>query len=91
MDKKVKLMHIGIGKNMHRKWRQKLKALVKTRFANKVIMFKKTLKFKQIILLCYGRQNTPILKQRIMKAQMWVITKIIIQCLNPMVITGVLN
>jgi hypothetical protein len=31
-------------------------------FANKVIMFKETLKFKQIILLCYGKQKTPILK-----------------------------
>jgi hypothetical protein len=33
------------------KWHQKLK----TMFASKVIMFEKTLEFKQTILLCYGK------------------------------------
>jgi len=33
----------------------KLKTLVKTRFASKVIMFEETLEFKATILLCYGK------------------------------------
>ncbi len=37
---------------------QDLKTPMKTRFANKVIMFEETLEFKQTILLCYGRQKT---------------------------------
>jgi hypothetical protein len=37
---------------------QKLKTPIKTRFASKVIMFEKTLEFKTIILLCYGKQKT---------------------------------
>jgi hypothetical protein len=40
---------------------QKLKTPVKTKFASKVIMFEKTLKFKQIIITCYGRQKIVIL------------------------------
>jgi hypothetical protein len=39
-------------------WHWGLKTLVKTKFSNKVIMFEKTLKFKQIIQLCYGRYKT---------------------------------
>ncbi len=35
-------------------WPQKLKILVKTRFANKVIMFEEVVEFKEAILLCYG-------------------------------------
>ncbi len=41
---------------------QKLKTLIKTRFVNKVITFEETLEFKQIILLCYGKQNRWILQ-----------------------------
>jgi hypothetical protein len=34
---------------------------MKTKFVSKVIMFEENLKFKQAILLCYGRQkNTNI-------------------------------
>jgi len=33
---------------------QKLKTLVKTRFASKVIMLEETLEFKAVIILCYG-------------------------------------
>jgi len=40
----------------------KLKTPIKTRFVNKVITFEETLEFKQIILLCYGRQNRLILQ-----------------------------
>jgi hypothetical protein len=38
---------------------RKLKTPVKTKFANKVIMFEETLEFKQAILLCYGKQKMP--------------------------------
>ncbi len=34
---------------------RKLKTLLKTRFAYKVIMFKETLEFKETIITCYGR------------------------------------
>jgi hypothetical protein len=36
-------------------WHWKLKILVKTGFASKVIMFEEDLEFKQDILLCYGK------------------------------------
>jgi hypothetical protein len=35
----------------------KLKTPTKTKFANKVIMFQKTLKYRDVINLCYGRQE----------------------------------
>ncbi len=40
---------------------QKHKTPVKTRFANKVIMFEKVLEFKEAILLCCGQQKTIVL------------------------------
>jgi hypothetical protein len=41
---------------------RKLKTPIKTRFVNKVITFEETLEFKQILLLCYERQNKLILQ-----------------------------
>jgi hypothetical protein len=35
-------------------WHQKQKIMVKTIFSNKITMFKKTLEFKKVIVLCYG-------------------------------------
>jgi len=82
-----------VGKGMHgyglRFW--KLKILVKTRFVNNVIMFKETLEFKVVILLCYGKEKTLSLQQSILKAQVWAIAKIILACLNLVVIICVLN
>jgi hypothetical protein len=49
-------------------WHWKLKTLVKIRFMNKVIMVEETLEFKQTILLCYGRQKTLMLQQKILEA-----------------------
>jgi len=40
---------------------QKLKTPIKTRFASKVIMFEKTLEFKQAIITCYKRKKTIVL------------------------------
>jgi hypothetical protein len=50
-------------------WHWKLKTLMKIRFVSKVIMVEKTLEFKQIVLLCYGKQKTLTLQQRIPKPQ----------------------
>jgi len=49
-------------------WHQKLKTRVKTGFVNKGILFEETLKFKQAILLCYGKQKTLKLWQKVPKA-----------------------
>jgi hypothetical protein len=72
-------------------WHCKLKTHVKTRFDIKVIMFKETLEFKNAIILCYGRQKSIVLQQKILKAQMWVIAKAITYMLNPIVSTCVMN
>jgi hypothetical protein len=68
---------------------RKLKTVIKTKFASKVIMFEKTLEFKKTIITCYGRQNTITLQQRIPKAQVWAIVKVVTSCLNPMVMACV--
>jgi hypothetical protein len=54
---------------------QKLKTLVKTKFASKVIMFKETLEFKQTIIIYCERQKIIALQQRVPKAQMWLLQK----------------
>jgi hypothetical protein len=41
-------------------------------------MFEETLKFKQVILLCYGRQKTLTLQLRVLKPQVWAIVEAII-------------
>jgi hypothetical protein len=48
---------------------KKLKTLVKTRFASKVIMFEKCIELKKIIILFYGKQKTMMFWQQIPKAQ----------------------
>jgi hypothetical protein len=45
----------------------KLKNLIKIIFASKFIMFEETLEFKQAIIICYGRQKTIILQQKLPK------------------------
>jgi hypothetical protein len=70
---------------------RKLKTIIKTKFASKVIMFEETLEFKQTIITCYGRQNTITLQQKIPKAQVWAIVKVVTSCLNPMVMACVMN
>jgi hypothetical protein len=51
VDKEIKKGKVGMGKGM---WLQKLKTPMKTRFANKVIMFEEVVEFKEAILLCHG-------------------------------------
>jgi hypothetical protein len=72
-------------------WHQKLKAPMKIRFASKVIMFEKTLEFKQAIMLCYNKQKTSTLQPIIFKAQVWAIMEIVIHFLNHVVMTCVMN
>jgi len=56
----------------------KLKTFVKPRFTCKVIIFEKTLEFKQAIIACYERQKTIDLQQKVPKAQVWAIVATII-------------
>ncbi len=70
---------------------QKFKTLIKTKFASKVIMFDKTLEFKQIIITYYERKNIVVLQQKVPKAQVWAIAKVVTLTLNLMVIVCVMN
>jgi hypothetical protein len=69
----------------------KLKTPIKTKFASKVIMFEKTLEFKQAIITCYKGQKTIVLQQKVVKAQVWVVAKVITSTLNHVVTTCVIN
>jgi hypothetical protein len=70
---------------------QKLKTLVKTKFASKLIMFEDVLEFKQSIITCYGRHKIVTLQHKVPKAQVWAIIEVITSCLNPMVTSCVMN
>jgi formylmethanofuran dehydrogenase subunit E-like metal-binding protein len=70
---------------------QKLKTPIKIRFASKVIMFEKTLEFNQAIITYYGKQKIITSYQRVLKAQLWAITKAITSCLNHVVMACVMN
>jgi hypothetical protein len=70
---------------------QKLKTLIKIRFASKVIMFKETLKFNQTISIYYGKQKIIASQQKVLKAQLWAIIKAITSCLNHVVMACVVN
>jgi hypothetical protein len=57
MDKNIKEREVIVGEGTHGYGvvALKLKTLIKTRFANKVITFEKKLEIKVVILLCYGK------------------------------------
>ncbi len=42
---------------------------------NDICKFKKTLKFKNVIILCYGQQQAMALQQRVLKIEVWAIAK----------------
>ncbi len=63
---------------------------MKTIFANKVIMFEKTLEFMNAIFLCYGMQKFVVLHQIIPKAQVWAIAEAITSTLNHVVLACVM-
>jgi len=60
---------------------------MKTKFANKVIMFDKLLKFKKAIFLCYGQQRTLTLQQKVLIVEVWGIAKAFTSVLNHVAIT----
>ncbi len=64
---------------------------MKTKFANKVIMFEETFEFKNVVILCYGKQKFVALQQKIPKAQVWAIVKTITFTLNHVIFTCVMN
>jgi len=55
---------------------------MKTKFASKMIMFDKLLKFKEAIFLCYGQQRTLTLQQKVPKVEVWGIAKAFTSILN---------
>ncbi len=70
---------------------QKLKTPIKTRFASTINKFEETLEFKQPIITCYKRQKTTALQHKVVKAQMWVVAKVLTYALNHVVTTCVMN
>ncbi len=55
----------------------KLKTPIKTKFANKVIMFQESLEYQNVINLYYRRQETHELQACVPNVQTWAICKII--------------
>jgi len=58
---------------------QKMKTLMKTKFANKVIIFQKTLEYWDTINLFYGRQETQDLQGHVLDAHTWAICKMVVK------------
>jgi hypothetical protein len=54
-------------------------------------MFEETFKFKQAIITYYGKQKIVTLQQRVPKAQVWAIVKVVTSCLIPIVTACVMN
>ncbi len=54
-------------------------------------MFKETFEFKNAIIFYYGKQKFVALQQKVLKTQIWVITKGITSTLNPIIFTCVMK
>ncbi len=54
-------------------------------------MFQKALKFKDVIILCYNRQNIVKINERVPPLFTWHIFKIIVDFLSPVVTASVLT
>jgi hypothetical protein len=54
-------------------------------------MFQEALQFKDVIILCYSRQNTVKISGRMLPFLTWYISKIIMDSLSPIVIACDLN
>jgi hypothetical protein len=65
---------------------QKLKALVKTRFANKFIMFEKILQFKNAITLVMVGKILLFSDKENLKPQVWAIVEVMASSLNVVVL-----
>jgi hypothetical protein len=55
---------------------------VKTKFASHVILFYETLDFKNIIVLCYGRQQSLAFQNHVPIPQVWVIAQVVVNILG---------
>jgi hypothetical protein len=64
---------------------------VKLRFLSKMIIFEETLKFKNAIILSYGRQWTMTSQHIDPKFELWAIAKAFTHVLNLVVIACVMN
>jgi len=64
---------------------------VKIKFTSKIIIFQKTLEFKYVIALYYGKQQSLTLQGCVPSLQVWAITQIVFNTLGPMVKQCVLN
>jgi hypothetical protein len=62
----------------------KLKTLVKTHFASRVVLFQDTFEFKHVIALCYGSQQLLALEGHVLSPKVWAIAQIIVNTLGPM-------
>ena len=69
---------------------KKLKTLVKTRFASKVIFFQETLEYADAINICYAAQSLK-LQARVPIGVTWAVARIFTETLNPVVKQCVLN
>jgi hypothetical protein len=69
---------------------QKLKTLVKTRFASKIVLYQEMLEYNCAITLCYHRQSLH-LQVQVPSNSMWATAKTITSILNPIVQQCVLN
>jgi len=64
---------------------------VKTKFANKVILFQETLEYGDAINLCYGRHETLELQGCVPDAYMWAVCKTLTKIMLPIVKKCILN
>jgi hypothetical protein len=58
---------------------------VKTKFANKVILFQETLEYLNAIIFCFGKQETQELQGCVPNAHIWAICKIFVETMLPIV------
>ncbi len=64
---------------------KKLKTIVKTHFASKVVLFQETIEFKHVIVFCYGSQQSLALQGHVLNPQVWVVTQVVVHTLAHMV------
>ncbi len=70
--------------------KNKLKTLIKTKFSFKVLFFKETLAYPNIINIC-NSQQTRTLQARVPSCQTWVVVATICECFTPLVHQWIMN
>jgi hypothetical protein len=58
---------------------------MKTKFASKVIMFQKTLEYRDAINLCYGKQEIQELQRCVPDTHAWALCKVVVETMHPIV------